>query len=248
MQKCSCVTDCLTMKLYVFIKRRLSYVCSTVTGCAVASVQLGSSLAPLSCVVRTYVCTYIADVWCGWYYQARHCIYHVLCWVTGTLVLCLRLMGLPEGSLWCHVSVQMYVRTLCSLYVSICSVLWLPLLRICVLVVVLIHLFLPTYLQPLGPRSDSQFWAFLVFLHGNVWPLQNILHMCVSDQRLYSGLPPQLSLLVSPTRTTHHIHGHFMHCVYAWHGTYHCNVCSVWVLVNLYNLAGLSSYSLLCAW
>ena len=81
--------------------------------CAVASVQLGSSLAPLSCVVRTYVCTYIADVWCGRYYQARHCIYHVLCWVTGTLVLCLRLMGLPEGSLWCHVSVQMYVRTLC---------------------------------------------------------------------------------------------------------------------------------------
>ena len=98
--------------------------------CAVASVQIGSSLAPLSCVVHMYVCTYIADVWCGRYYQARHCLYHVLCWVTGTLVLCLRLMGLPEGSLWCHVSVQMYVHCV-SLYVSIRSVLWLPLQCVC---------------------------------------------------------------------------------------------------------------------
>ena len=167
MQRCSCVTDCLTMKLYVFIKRRLSYVCSTVTGCAVASVQLGSSLAPLSCVVRTYVCTYIADVWCGRYYQACHCIYHVLCWVTGTLVLCLRLMGLPEGSLWCHVSVQMYVRTLCFT-VCVYMLSTVTAIAMCVLVVVLILLFPPTYLQPLGPRSDSQFWALLVFLHGNV--------------------------------------------------------------------------------
>ena len=66
MQKCSCVTDCLTMRLYVFIKRRLSYVCSTVPG-----------VCSGICTVRVIPCSFV--MCCAYVRLYVHC--RCLVWV-----------------------------------------------------------------------------------------------------------------------------------------------------------------------
>lgn len=71
-------------------------------------------------------------------------------------------MGISESSVWRHVSTQMgIVIPVCVCILSVLAVVAMHLLSVA-------YTFIPTTLQPLGPRSDSQFWALLVFLHGNV--------------------------------------------------------------------------------
>ena len=145
----------------------------------------------------TMCCVYFADVRCGRHHQACCCVCPELCGAAGTLLLCLWIMGLSESSVRCHVSVCTDYRCALWIIVCVCVCTYLVYWSHDLCYVTLLKYVPFSFLQSLGPRSDSQFWAFLVFLHGNVWPLQNILHLRVSNQRLHTGLPPQFSFLVS---------------------------------------------------
>ena len=134
--------------------KRVSYLLRAVTS--------AGSVSPYPFAIVLCVCMYCADVWCGRCYQAHHCVYLELCWPARTLLLCLWVMGISESSVWRHVSTQMgIVIPVCVCILSVLAVVDMHLLSVA-------YTFIPTTLQPLGPRSDSQFWALLVFLHGNV--------------------------------------------------------------------------------